>query len=194
MANCPECQELLPSSGQSCAECGWSKRTRRSGKPERAPYLGPRVDDTQCRIHKIALDPTGYCARAEAWWVPKFCCPHCAGPLWDNGYCPSCTPRTHTFPGDYFEQRWQAGSDREWGHFVRGQRGPTAAPTAEVVAGYLAELRALTPTVGREIGQAPMRQPGDEPAWITDDAAHDDPEPAQRSHTGRVLSGRVESA
>jgi len=133
---------------------------------ERARYLDPRPDDTHCRIHRVPLDATGYCVNAEAWWVPKFRCPHCAGPLWDNGYCPTCTPRTRMFPGDYFEQRWEPGSGREWGHYVRVYAGPTPAPSDADIAGYLAELKALIPQVGRDIGQKPPRQPGEEPAWI----------------------------
>jgi hypothetical protein len=133
------------------------------GPADRAAYVQPRTDDLHCRIHKIALDSTGWCERALAWWVPKFRCPHCAGPLWDNGYCANCTPKRHEFPGDYFEQRWEPGP--QWGHYVRVYAGPTPAPSHDEVAGYLAELKAITGTVGRPIGQVPEA----EPAWIHGD-------------------------
>ena len=115
-----------------------------------------RDDDTHCRIHTIPLDDAGYCAVAQAWWVPRFACPGCRGWLWDNGYCERCTPQTSTFPGDYFEQRWDADAGREYGHFVRVSRGPTPAPTREQVDAFVAELKAL-------VGAPPMRQPGEEP-------------------------------
>jgi hypothetical protein len=130
----------------------------------RAPYLEPRTTDTRCRIHKGPLDETGFCASAHAWWVPRFACPGCHGWLWDNGFCPSCTPRTKTFPGDYFEQNWDPDSGREWGHYVRVYAGPSPAPDAITISGYMAELHALAPRVGRAVGQAPT-----EPAWITED-------------------------
>jgi hypothetical protein len=68
----------------------------------------------------------------------------------------TCTPLTGTFPGDYFEQRWDAMAGREWGHYVRVHRGPTAAPTPGAVAGYIAELQAIAKRVGI------MREPGDD--------------------------------
>lgn len=128
-----------------------------------------RADDTHCRIHRCFVDAvTGWCPMAQAWWVPRFRCPHCAGPLWDNGYCPSCTPRTGTFPGDFFEARWDAGSGREWGHYVRVATGPTAAPTRAEIDGYLAALRACLARVGPA---GPMREPGEEaPEWVTEAA------------------------
>jgi hypothetical protein len=82
---------------------------------------------------------------AQVWWAPKFACPECAGPLWDNGFCESCTPKTRIFPGDYFEQRWDDLAGREHGHFVRVHTGPASAPSADDVARYLAELRAMRP-------------------------------------------------
>lgn len=167
---CGRCAKTNPTKARFCAGCGAEhvgvvvqSRTRLEPRsPDRASYLDPREHDAYCRIHKIALDPTGYCARAEAWWVPKFRCPHCAGPLWDNGYCATCTPKTQTFSGDYFEPRWDPDSDREWGHFVRVSQGPSPSPTDEQVVSYLAALKAMVPHVGREIGQVPMRQPGEE--------------------------------
>lgn len=140
-------------------------------KPDRARYLDPRQDDTRCRIHKMALDPTGFCEFGQSWWVPRFRCPHCAGPLWDNGFCPNCTPQTRIFPGDYFEPRWEANAGREWGHYVRVHAGPSPAPTAIEIAGYIAQLRALIPTGGRAVGQVPAREPGaEQPDWVTEGA------------------------
>jgi hypothetical protein len=173
---CVGCAKSNPGKARFCGECGAEHATAERAaqtrpeprSPDRASYLDPREHDTHCRIHKIALDPTGYCARAEAYWVPKFRCPHCAGPLWDNGFCPTCTPKTQIFPGDYFEQRWEANAGREWGHFVRVYAGPSPAPSALEIAGYVKELQALSPKVGRAVGQAPAREPGDEPAWVTE--------------------------
>jgi predicted amidophosphoribosyltransferase len=164
MASCPECREPLPPAGLSCPECGWNRRARQDDgkRSSRAEYLRPRTEDRHCRMHKIPLDPTGWCARAQAWWVPIYRCPECAGPLRDDGYCAHCTPKTRMFPGDYFEQRWEAGPT--WGHYVRVHRGPTAAPSDDEVAGYLAELKAIVGTVGRPVGQVPES----EPAWVTE--------------------------
>jgi hypothetical protein len=147
MTSCPECREPLPPAGLSCPECGWSKRKAKGKRPrDRAEYLDPRTKDLYCRIHKVALDATGFCEVAQAWWVPKFRCPECAGELWDNGFCANCTPKTARFLGDYFEQRWDAEAGREYGHFVRVS-GSTPAPNAGEVQQYLAELKALVNTV-----------------------------------------------
>lgn len=62
------------------------------------------------------------------------------------------------FPGDYFEERYDAGAGREYGHYVRVHPGPTPVLTPDQVAGYLAQLRAIA---GR-VGQMPAREPGDE--------------------------------
>jgi hypothetical protein len=140
--------------------------TAADGLADRATYLGPRLADQYCRLHRVKLDPTGFCAVAQAWWVPHFRCPECAGPLWDNGFCLSCTPRTQIFPGDYFAQCWDDGAGPVWGHYLRGHRGPTPAPSVDEVTGYLAELKAITGTVGREVGQVPNVEP--EPAWVTE--------------------------
>jgi hypothetical protein len=179
---CPGCAKTNPTKARFCAGCGTETGARQAEttartRPEprsadRASYLDPREHDTHCRIHKIALDATGFCEFGQSWWVPKFRCPECAGPLWDNGYCATCTPQRKVFPGDYFEQRWDARAGREWGHFVRVYQGPSPAPSAIEIAGYVAQLRALIPTVGRAIGQVPTREPGDEPDWIREDAAH----------------------
>ena len=160
MPTCPECQSLMPPRSSRCSGCGWSaKAPKVDVVSNRAKYLDPRDTDDVCRIHKTSLDTTGYCSSAQAWWYPAFRCQGCAGPLWDNGYCSTCTPKTDTFPGDYFEQRWDALAGREWGHYVRVHKGPTKAPGRDEVAGYLAELKAI----GRRIGQPiPVREPGDE--------------------------------
>jgi hypothetical protein len=128
----------------------------------RASWLEPRTQDRYCRIHKTELDDTGFCRIAQAWWVPKFACPGCHGWLWDNGFCPTCTPRTQTFPGDYFEQRWGADAGREYGHFVRVYAGPSPACDGVTIAGFLAELHAIAPKIGRAVGQTPTREMGDE--------------------------------
>ena len=143
-------------------------RQKPSGAPsgplaERAPTPPAglhRRDQPVCALHRCTLSVTGYCPAAEAYWYPKFRCDGCASWLWDNGYCPLCTPERGVFPGDYYEQTWADG--RTYGHYVRRGRGPTPAPTAEQVAGYLAELRAIAPKIGRAIGQTPTREPGDE--------------------------------
>ncbi len=123
--------------------------------PERARYLSRREGDAFCRIHKVSLDETGYCLVAKAWWYPRFACPQCHGWLWDNGYCPSCTPKTSMFPGDYFEQRWDEDAGREYGHFVRVSTGPSPAPTALEVQGYVAEMRAHAARIG-EVDAVPF--------------------------------------
>lgn len=180
---CVGCAKTNPKTARFCAGCGTERATEalavvgptgiQRPKSDRARYLDERDHDVTCRIHKIALDETGYCAAAEAWWVPQYRCPHCAGPLWDNGFCPTCTPRRGIFPGDYFEQRWEANAGREWGHYVRVHRGPTPVQTPGQVEAHLTELRTLTGRVGRAVGQAPAREPGDEePAWVTEDAPH----------------------
>ena len=129
--------------------------------PPAMPPAGPlRRDQTVCAIHRCALSVTGWCPAAEAYWYPKFACPGCGRALGDNGYCDLCTPERQVFPGDYYAQTWVAG--RAYGHYVLVHKGPTPAPTADDVAGYLAELRALAPKVGRAVGQVPARQPGDE--------------------------------
>lgn len=144
--------------------------------PPSAPAASPtppagvdRKDQVACPIHRCPLDDTGYCVVAAAWWYPKFACPTCGYWLWDNGYCVSCTAKLGQFPGDYFEARWDEGAGREWGHYVRVHRGPTPVQTLEQVTAHLTELRALVRTVGREIGQAPLREMGDEPSWITEE-------------------------
>lgn len=128
---------------------------RTEGLPGRARFLEPRDADTYCRIHKVEIDKTGYCVAAGAYWVPKFSCPNCGGPLWDNGYCANCTPKLQAFPGDYFEQTWDAGPHR--GHFVRIHRGPTPAHSRAEVDGYFAELRALIGKV-----KTVEKEPGDD--------------------------------
>lgn len=178
---CPGCAKSNPTKARFCAGCGVEHATSEaSGRnrpqprsPDRGAYLDTREHDAHCRIHKIALDPTGFCEFGQSWWVPQFRCPHCAGPLWDNGFCPTCTPRTRIFPGDYFESRWDSGAGREWGHYVRVHAGPTPAASAEEIAGYFAELRALIQRVGT--ADEPVRhvrelQVGEEPAWITEEA------------------------
>jgi hypothetical protein len=59
------------------------------------------------------------------------------------------------FPGDYFEERWDHLAGREYGHYVRVHTGPTPVPTADAVAGYLAQLRAITGRIGRPDAAAP---------------------------------------
>jgi len=164
MASCPECREILPPSGLSCPECGWTRRkTKPDGeRPRRAEYLRHRSEDEVCRIHRCTLSETGYCPAAEAYWAPKFACPACGGRLRDDGFCGTCTPRRQVFPGHCYVQDWTPEAGRAYGHYVLVHKGPTPAPTADDVAGYLAELRALAPKVGRAVGQVPARQPGDE--------------------------------
>jgi hypothetical protein len=130
----------------------------------RAGYLQPRSQDTVCRIHRQALDETGWCAVAQAWWYPKFACPACHGWLWENGFCPTCTPRTLMFPGDYFAVRHDDGAGREWLHFVREHRGPTPVPTPAETDAFFAQLKAIA-AQSRGLGLELT-----EPAWITEDA------------------------
>jgi hypothetical protein len=146
MPSCPECGYLLPPSGLSCPDCGWSKRKAAATAKAKPPIPMERRHQTHCPIHRVALTPEGFCVVAQAWWVPRFRCPECAGELWDNGFCANCTPKTARFTGDYFEQRWDAEAGREYGHFVRVS-GPKPAPNAGEVQNYLAELKSLVSTV-----------------------------------------------
>src|SRR5262245_698372 len=115
---------------------------------------GPeRRTHTRCPLHHVELDATGFCAVAQAWWWPTFRCPHCAGPLWDNGFCPTCTPRRREFVGDYFEQIWTADAGPAWGHYRRISAGPTPVPGEAEVAGFLAELHARI-KLGRLVADA----------------------------------------
>lgn len=191
MATCPQCSEPLHGAGLSCAECGWSKRKGGgAASSSKAPIPMERRHQTHCPIHREALRGDGFCRAAQAWWVPRFACPDCAGPLFDNGYCANCTPKTQRFPGDHFEERWDSDAGREYGHFVRVS-GPAPAPTEGQVQDYLAELKALITTVSDKLDAegegvsrrlrgcrcgrclahfARAREPGEEPAWILSDA------------------------
>jgi hypothetical protein len=143
---CAGCAHSNPKTARFCAACGTETSSHgpvvTSARPIPSRY-GSRAEDPACRIHRCALDPTGWCPVAQAWWTPTFRCPACAGPLWPNGFCATCTPARHHFTGDYFEARWDDQAGREWGHYVRVQKGPTPVPSEPEVAGYLTALQAL---------------------------------------------------
>jgi hypothetical protein len=152
------CGTIVPDGLTICARCGTIRPP--AVEPARRPASGPppgpeRRTHLRCGVHHVVLDGTGFCAVGQAYWYPKFRCPGCGGPLWDNGFCESCSPRTHQFMGHYFEQRWDDLAGREFAHYVLVHKGPTLMPSPADVAGYLAEFRALTGRIGRAVDATP---------------------------------------
>lgn len=99
-------------------------------------------DPLVCRIHGDELTATGWCPTGEGYWGARcrLACPGCGGSLDWSGFCGSCTPRTHRFPGPCHEQVLDR-SDLGWMHYrVVISAGQPVVSEAELAAGF-AEIR-----------------------------------------------------